>query len=345
MRMGLLLAWTGVLATATATTSAQDQVFPVGATPINGRVTGSTATEVVIDSRGTERRIPVNELRRVIFREDPPELRRARDRVQTGDFAGALRDLKQVDVAAITRDEVKADLQFYLAFSSGRLALTEGGDKAAASAKMLDFARQHRDTYHFFDSAELLGDLATAAGRFEDATRYYQAIAAKAPWPEYVIRAQVLEAQAQLANQDYTTALQLFESAKNADVDTPEARRQRRFAVIGEAICLAETGSVTEARETLTRLIEDNDPQDAELFGRAYNALGRCHLKAEQPQEALFAYLHVDVLFYGDPETHAEALYNLSRLWKTVDRVDRAQAARNLLVDRYSGSRWSANLE
>ena len=53
------------------------------------------------------------------------------------------------------------------------------------------------------------------------------------------------------------------------------------------------------------------------------------------------AYLHTDILFYTDPEIHAEALYYLTNLWKEVNATDEATDARNLLNDRYPGSTWA----
>ena len=80
---------------------------------------------------------------------------------------------------------------------------------------------------------------------------------------------------------------------------------------------------------------------DAELFGRAYNAHGDCLQKAGKPKEALMSYLHVDVLFYSDPDIHAESLYHLSRLWEETKKPDRAATTQNLLQQRYSGSVWA----
>ena len=51
--------------------------------------------------------------------------------------------------------------------------------------------------------------------------------------------------------------------------------------------------------------------------------------------------MHVDVLFYSDPEIHAESLYHLSNLWASIKKPDRAAASRNLLQQRYSGSIWA----
>jgi hypothetical protein len=78
-----------------------------------------------------------------------------------------------------------------------------------------------------------------------------------------------------------------------------------------------------------------------DLFGRAYNALGRSHLLAKRDKDARLAYLHVDLLFYGNPEVHAEALYHLSKLWDGANRAERAVTARNLLTTRYAGSPWA----
>ena len=117
---------------------------------------------------------------------------------------------------------------------------------------------------------------------------------------------------------------------------------EKLLAQAGKASCLAGTGSPDEGIKTAEDIIAKNSPENnAELFGRTYNALGACYLKLKKPQDALMAYLHTDVLFYSNPEVHAEALYNLSKLWLALKKQDRADSARNLLTDRYAGSVWA----
>lgn len=317
-----------------------DQVFPQRGSAASGTVVEMNPNEVKLDARGTPRTFAVNDIRRMTFAEDPPELRRARDDVAAGQLEQALETLKRVDAERIARDFVRHDLRYYLAYCEGRLALTGGGDKSSAAAAMLEFVKQTPNSYHFYEAAELLGDLAMATESPENALKYYSAIG-RAPWPDYQLRATLLEAAALLALNRFPDALSRYETALASTLDTPESLRQKLVAQTGKAVCLAESGRAEEGIALLEELIAQNDPTDADLFGRIYNALGRCHLKADRTQEALMAFLHTDLLFNRNPELHAEALYHLSKLWVAVNKPDRATSARNLLVERYAGSVWT----
>ena len=318
-----------------------DQVYRKQGSSIAGTIKGTSPTKVAIETRGEPQSVNVNEIRSVTFGDEPTELRQGRARAEAGKYELALADLKNVNAADIERSIVKADLQFYRAFCQGRIALSSGGDKAKAAKAMLDFVRNASDSFHFFDAAQLLGDLAVAQGDYESAVKYYGAISSKSPWPEYQMRASLLEARALVAQGNYEEALKKFESVLAQESDAPATKRQKLLAQVGRGRCLAETASPEDGIAALEQVIADNDATDAELFGRAYNALGDCLQSAGKPKDALMSYLHVDVLFYSDPEIHAEALYHLSKLWNEVNKPDRASATRNLLKQRYAGSVWA----
>ena len=74
-------------------------------------------------------------------------------------------------------------------------------------------------------------------------------------------------------------------------------------------------------------------------------ALGNCYEKARQNKEALFAFLHVDVLYNTVPEVHAEALAHLVPLWKAVGQEERSREARETLLQRYANSRWAKQVQ
>jgi tetratricopeptide (TPR) repeat protein len=129
-------------------------------------------------------------------------------------------------------------------------------------------------------------------------------------------------------------------------LDDARARDQKLLATIGRAECLAGLARPDEGIALATKVIDENDSKEKPvLFARAYNALGVCYLRAGKPEEALLAFLHVDLLFTQDPDAHAEALYHLTALWKALNHPERALQARSLLLDRYSGSPWTNKQE
>jgi len=324
-----------------AAAQGEDQVYPFRGSPTSGTIMETSTTEITIERRGTRRAIPVNEIKKVAFGDEAPELRRAREDVLSGQLANGLDELRGIDPANLRRELVRADLQYYMAYCQGRLALSGGGDKQAAIDSLLDFVRGNPQTYHFFEAAELLGDLSAAQQDYDGAIRYYTAIGTKAPWPDYQMRAAVLEARVLIAQGKFPDAQAKYESVMAMSVDTAEATQQKLMAQVGKVVCMAETGQHEEGVKILEQIIAKNDPQDGELFGRTYNALGRCHLKAQRTKDALLAYLHVHVLFYNSADVHAESLYYLSKLWNDVNQSERAVNARNLLMERYAGSVWA----
>ena len=89
-------------------------------------------------------------------------------------------------------------------------------------------------------------------------------------------------------------------------------------------------------------MIKDNDPQEKRLFAYANNALGNCYLKTSQPKDAMIAFLQTHLLFFGDSDTHAEALFQLSKLGDSLNRPEIASEARETLRQRFAGSHWLA---
>jgi tetratricopeptide (TPR) repeat protein len=319
----------------------QDLVFGKSGTPVRGTISGISPTVVKIDTTGATREIDVREIIKLSFADEPAEMSTARDQALAGQFENALASLKKVNAAEIQNPDIKQEVGYYNAYCIAKLALSAGGDKAAAIAELKGFIGQNRNTFHFYEGVQLLGDLNFADGKYADATTFY-GLLGQAEWPEYKMRAAILQARAQSAEGKDAEALAAYDQILASGLSTPEAVEQKMHATVGRAVCLAATGKQDEGIAIIEDLIAKNDPTDAALFGRAYNALGACYEKANKPQDALLAYLHTDVLFRADPESHAEALYRLSKLWAAVNKPDRAVEARNTLQASYAGSRWAA---
>jgi tetratricopeptide (TPR) repeat protein len=286
----------------------------------------------------------VNEIRSVIFDGEPPELSQARVNAANGAYKNALEILHKVDTSAVRREFVREDIEFYKAWCAAQLALAGDGEIVDAGRQLNSFVRSHPQNFHYLAAVEMMGDLLMAGERFEHAQKQYADLA-KAPWPDYKMRAAVLVGRTLQAQGKHAEAIQQFDAALAMTDGGADAENQRLAATLGKAVSLAETGGVEEAVNTIEKVIHDADPQQKELHARAYNALGRCYEKAGKTKDALLAYLHVDVLYNNVPEAHAEALAHLAPLWKAIGQEERAREARQSLEERYGSSRWAKQLE
>lgn len=336
-------ALTALLFGLTVTASAQDRVYNLKNVPAPGTVTETSPDKVTLEAPGGAKTFEVNEIGRITFGEDPPGMAKVREFVRDGNYESALTEAKSIDAGAISRDIVKQDLQYYRAFCEAKIALASGGKRDEAITNLQGFLKANSTSYHFYEGAELLGDLAMANGDFTGAGRFYAALG-KAAWPDYKLRASVLEAQTLVAQKKFPEAMEKFEAVIGSSDANAEANRIKLLAQVGKGTCLANTGKTEDATKILEDLIRNNDSKDGRLFGRAYNALGDCYLKTNRPKEALLQYLHVHLMFYGEPDAHAEALHHLVKLWTDLQKSDRAIEARTLLQQQYGGSVWAKGI-
>ena len=325
---------------ASAQAQLQDRLYGATGAANSGTVSKMTPAEVVVGSRS----YPVNEIKRLEFGGEPRDLTAARQRAIQGQYENALDALGKIDRANVKRGFIAQDILFYEAYCKSKLALRGSGDKRAAASSVASFRQKFPENYHYYEASELFGDLAVASGEFPAAEEAYKTLQ-KAPWADYKMKASVLVGRTLIAQSKYAEAAGEFDKVISQTVDSAATIRQKRFATIGKAVCLAETGKVAEGVKMVTQVIAENDPQDAPLMGRAYNALGRCHLKGGKDMDALLAYLHVDLLFFAEPEVHAESLYYLRGLWEKTNKLNRAVQAKNLLESRYAGTRWATKTD
>jgi tetratricopeptide (TPR) repeat protein len=306
-----------------------------------GEVNDMTQYEVTINKgRPGSRTVSVNEIKTVLFADEPSELTQARVNAANGAYANALAALEKIDLGSVQRDFIKQDVEFYKAFCAGKLAL--GGEREIGDAgrQLNAFVRSYPQNFHYLAAVELMGDLLMAGGRYENALKQYAELA-KAPWPDNKMRSAVAMGRTLQAQGKHAEAIQQFDSALAMAGDTADAQNQRLSATLGKAVSLAETGGGDEAIGMIEKIIIDADPEQKELHARAYNALGSCYRKAGQTKDALLAYLHVDELYSTVPEAHAEALAHLAPLFQEIGQQEQARKSRQMLQERYGGSRWA----
>ena len=310
------------------TATALDTIYQVGESrPKSGNIVTISPQKVVLVGRGQIRsEVPVNEIEMVIFTEDPPDLKNAKRLIQDQlDYKTALEVLEKIKKENITRRESGQDVEFFKALCKARLAIAGEGDVRKAGQEMHTFVRNNATSYHYFEAYEIVGDTLAAGGNAKAAIQYGYAKLKDAPWPATKLRADLLIARAHLSTGNAKEALPLFEKVLAAGGSEP----QKHAATLGKARCLAATGKAGAAQgaKLVEGVIAKAKAEEKQLHAQAYNALGHCHTKNDDPRAAVLAYLHVDVLYFMYPAERQEAKRNLDGLWRQLGMTNRANQA------------------
>ena len=307
---------------------------------ILGRITETSKTDITVDVSGDPQKVAANEIKRLNLASEPGGLRSARNSVLAGQFEQAMDSLENIRGERSTSGIIKAEIAFYRAFCRAQVALRGSGDAKDAARELVEFLRENRESFHYYEAVEALGQLALATGEYEAAVRYYDELA-KAPWPEYQLKARSLQAQALRADRKPQEALQRFDEVLSSSINDAQAARQKAIASAGKAACLAELGKTDEAIQLAEQIMASNDPTDADLFAPCYIALGTAYRKSGKTLDAALAYLHVDIIYFAERDAHAEALFYLSDLWTELKHPNRALEAKTMLRSRYGGTVWA----
>ncbi|WP_425398318.1 tetratricopeptide repeat protein [Aeoliella sp.] len=328
----------------TAQSQSTDRIRVIGGGSESGEIIRMSPVTVTIQKGGESKDIPVNEIRSIIFRNEPSELTQARLNATNAGYESALSRLSAINKNTLTSDFIKQDVEYYTAYCNAKMAMLGSKDIRAAGTQLNAFVSKNDQNYHFLEATELLGDLLATMGRYDAAETMYVKLS-KAPWPEYRMRSAVLVGQTMLAQDKYAEALGRFDAALKINDDSPGGKQQRLAAELGKAVASAATGNVDGGLKAVEQVIRDSDPENDQLLAKAYNALGACYVQSGQPKLALYAYLHTDLLYGRVAEEHAEALAKLIPLWESVGQDGEARRARETLLNQYPASRWAKQLQ
>ena len=337
--LALLFALAVVLCMAPAGTCQAVDTVRLTKGQVFGRITKMTPYAVTVLRSGVDKEIQVKDILCIYYDGEPGLLKKAKTHLIKGRYEDALDTLGKVQTGNL-KSWMKGDVDFYKALCATRLALGGSGDLRAADIAMRAFTNKNKKSYHYLEASEAVGDLLVAIGRYSDAVDYYKEVG-NAPWDDYKMRAGVAVGRALLAQDKTAEAKATFEKVIDNPAQDKAAQAQRLAAMLGKARCLAAEGQDEQAVKIVRKIIHEEDPKQVRLHARAYNALGTAHRKAGRDKEALLAFLHTDLLYFSDPEAHAEALHNLAQLWEKMHKTERATQARTALQKLYRNSRWA----
>jgi tetratricopeptide (TPR) repeat protein len=340
-----LLLFLPAVALSSGSAFALDEVIRRSGGPsVRGTIKASSKTEVTVEASGRSTAIPVSDVAAVRWDGEPPQLNLTRTREANGDLDFALDSYKEIlgQVASDKRD-LRADLQFLTARTLARQAIADPSKKAAAERALNDFLAAHGEFFRYYEALQWLGRVHAAAGDADAATSAYARVA-EAPLPELKMAARNAVARIKLGQEDFTGALADFDAILAEQASGPAADSQRFAAKLGRAVVLQRQGSHEEALVTLDEVIAKASPDDEAVQAEAFLRKGDSLVARGQEKDALLAYLHVDILFSGQAGPHAEALFQLSKLWTNAGKAERAAEARRKLTAQYPASEWAKKL-
>ncbi|TWT43207.1 hypothetical protein [Botrimarina hoheduenensis] len=304
---------------------------------VEGRVIQSTRTEVVTQTKAGRVTTPVGEIVAILYDDEPVELAQARINAASGGYANALDRLSALPAGKTWPEPIEREIAYLRSVAAVRIAIAQNEGARAAGRALTDFLRQHGETHHYLPAVEALGDLLASLGRTDDAVKRYKLLSDSGS-PTYALRAQQRIAQAY----DEAGRPQQAAAAYNAALALSSAgSAEHRAALLGRAANQAAAGDPAAGIEAVREVILAPGADDPRVLAAAYNSLARCYLAAEQPQDALFALLHTDLLYDTDAELHAEALFRLEAVWSALGHPTKAADVRERLSRRYAATRWA----
>ena len=305
-----------------------------------GKITAITSQEVTISKGGVSTKVPSEEIHTITFAEEPADLNKARLATEEGKYREALDIFASIDHQSIEREAIRQDCEFFMATCQARLAMSGQADLEKATRQIVSFLSRHRTSYHLPAAIELHGDLLASAEKPEEARQQY-ALLSKARSPIYKMRSALLVGRSYQIEGEHGQALAQFDHVLQSKTPSDPGRQLHLAARLSKAVSQTATGDAKSAIEAVTQVISSADSEDAQLLALAYNALGDCYKQSGNQKGALFAFLHVDLLYSKASEPHAKALHELAQLWRALGHEPRARQATEQLTSQYPGSRWA----
>lgn len=311
---------------------------------VRGKVLESTAFKVVVDDNGTRKDVPASKINKIVFAGEPRSLARAKDHFDSGRWDDCLDSLSKVDKVPESK-LIRQKLAFTKAYATAAKAMRgdEGTSVAAAQEALRQFIKSNSTSYKLVVAIDLYGQLLLADGKSSEAQKEFAKLT-KSKWDEFVSRGHFFEGETWVHQEKFDLAKKSFRTLKNMTVSDQQTKQFQLLAECQLAKINAMQGSTDAGIQKLLEIIQNENPDDTKLFAFAYNALGTCYLNKSEPKKACRAFLHTELLFSNETDAHAEALYNLTRIWPQLKETDRANRARELLTTRYRNTIWASKL-
>ena len=301
---------------------------------VNGDITKETASAVTVNANGTAVTIPIDQIERVVYADEPAVMVAARSRT---DLTKAVDEFQKAAAEAKGKPLVEQAALFGQYRAVANLALGDPSRVDASIAQLQKFVKTYSDSRHKAEALELLVRLQSQKNDLAGA-KQSAADLGKIAWS--ADHAKVLDARLATKTADsgqldsaLTSLNGLIQASKNAAV--------KRDAMVAKAEVLAAQKKFPEAEAAAKQVSAEADPDDGKTQAIAFNTLGDCLLAADKPKDAILAYLRTDLLYRNaDKEQHARALAQIAKIWRMLKQDARATEVIGQLKAQYPSSPW-----
>ena len=312
---------------------------------LRGEITKSDNSSVTLKrTNGDEEVISVANLKSVQFEGEPSSLGPARTTERSGAFDTSLERLKEAQAAySGARNEIKAEMAFLTARVMSRQAMADPSKISAATEALEKFRLANRANFRYLEATLLQAALHTAGNQADEGKALLTEVQASSV-KGFQLQAGVELGRLLLASGDSAGAQKAFEDVISKSQNDESALSAMYDGMLGKAMCLKQQNDIDGALAILENIIEKAADSETKTLAESWVRKGDCLRQKNQPKAALMAYLHVDVLYPGEPQQHAEALLRLSQLWGPSGHADRAIDASSRLTEQYPNSPWTKQI-
>lgn len=337
-----------VLLAFTLSASATENIQRKREKNVTGDVTAVSATEVTVKVKTPREdtiKVPANDIANIIWTGEPPELNVARNDENGGRLQKALDGyVKAQQTSKSTNQFLKNDLEYCIVRTTAKMALGDPAKTDDSIKKLEGMKSKLSDHYRYYESMMLLGQLYVSKKDYVKAQSAFTTVG-KAPWKDHQMLSKNSIARLLLAEGKTDEASAAFDTVIAMTAENPPEETQRLQAMLGKVRIVIEQKKYDEGLKLLDEIIAKAPAEDTRVQAEAYVRQGDCLRSLGKDKEALLAYLHVDVLFSSDRDTHAEALFHLTRLWEKVGQKGRAVETRERLEADFPNSDWTRQLK
>ena len=301
---------------------------------IRGTVISESPTKVEVKLGNTTTPIPTNEIVSISYDSEPASMEQAKLKEAANALAEAADLYKKAATEAASKPFIAEDATFGQVRVTTDLALSDPAKATEAMTLLETFSRNYKNGRHILPALETLAKLQLAKENYSGLDLTLGQLS-KLPGGEdraSLFRIKILTRKGNLD--------QAIGELDKAIAAAPEGSAKKRDAQLAKAESLVAQKKVADAEALLKSVIKAAPAEDSATQAAAHNALGDCLKAAGRPKEALYAYLHTDLLFSKEKDEHARALAQLAQLWRDpqLNRPDRAEEVMERLKQEYPRS-------